>query len=61
MPPLSRRHHVERCDLLGKLKDAVQGLLFQVVDDILDVSQSTEDLEKMVGKDPVIDETTYLR
>lgn len=35
------------------------GLAFQVADDILDVTQSTEDLGKTAGKDGVTDKTTY--
>ncbi|KAG9449544.1 hypothetical protein H6P81_009509 [Aristolochia fimbriata] len=35
------------------------GLLFQVVDDILDVTRSTEELGKTAGKDLVSDKATY--
>nr|ACA21458.2 geranyl diphosphate synthase 2 [Picea abies]AMK97470.1 geranyl disphosphate synthase [synthetic construct] len=35
------------------------GLLFQVVDDILDVSQSSEELGKTAGKDLISDKATY--
>lgn len=35
------------------------GLLFQVVDDILDVTKSSEELGKTAGKDLVVDKTTY--
>ncbi|PKA53628.1 Heterodimeric geranylgeranyl pyrophosphate synthase large subunit 1, chloroplastic [Apostasia shenzhenica] len=35
------------------------GLLFQVVDDILDVTKSSEELGKTAGKDLVSDKTTY--
>nr|ABD92926.2 geranylgeranyl diphosphate synthase [Stevia rebaudiana] len=35
------------------------GLLFQVVDDILDVTKSTEELGKTAGKDLLTDKTTY--
>ncbi|XP_068636818.1 geranylgeranyl pyrophosphate synthase, chloroplastic-like [Aristolochia californica] len=35
------------------------GLLFQVVDDILDVTRSTEELGKTAGKDLVTDKATY--
>ncbi|KAK1392017.1 Geranylgeranyl diphosphate synthase [Heracleum sosnowskyi] len=35
------------------------GLLFQVVDDILDVTKSSEELGKTAGKDLVTDKTTY--
>ncbi|ERN15050.1 hypothetical protein AMTRI_Chr12g235030 [Amborella trichopoda] len=35
------------------------GLLFQVVDDILDVTASTEELGKTAGKDMVSDKATY--
>ncbi|KAI3504796.1 hypothetical protein L1887_26515 [Cichorium endivia] len=35
------------------------GLLFQVVDDILDVTKSTEELGKTAGKDLVADKMTY--
>ncbi|KAI7747335.1 hypothetical protein M8C21_010397 [Ambrosia artemisiifolia] len=35
------------------------GLLFQVVDDILDVTKSSEELGKTAGKDLLVDKTTY--
>nr|XP_043638709.1 geranylgeranyl pyrophosphate synthase, chloroplastic-like [Erigeron canadensis] len=35
------------------------GLLFQVVDDILDVTKSSEELGKTAGKDLEVDKTTY--
>ncbi|CAI9766943.1 unnamed protein product [Fraxinus pennsylvanica] len=35
------------------------GLLFQVVDDILDVTKSSEELGKTAGKDWLADKTTY--
>jgi geranylgeranyl diphosphate synthase type II len=35
------------------------GLAFQVADDILDVTQSTEELGKTAGKDDAMDKTTY--
>nr|QEV81834.1 geranylgeranyl diphosphate synthase [Prunella vulgaris] len=35
------------------------GLLFQVVDDILDVTKSSEELGKTAGKDLIADKTTY--
>lgn len=35
------------------------GLAFQVVDDILDVTQSTEKLGKTAGKDAAVDKATY--
>ncbi|KAM7264006.1 hypothetical protein ACFE04_001689 [Oxalis oulophora] len=35
------------------------GLLFQVVDDILDVTKSSQELGKTAGKDLVVDKTTY--
>jgi geranylgeranyl diphosphate synthase type II len=35
------------------------GLAFQVADDILDVTQSTEELGKTAGKDEGTDKTTY--
>lgn len=35
------------------------GLLFQVVDDILDVTRSSEELGKTAGKDLLADKTTY--
>jgi geranylgeranyl diphosphate synthase type II len=35
------------------------GLAFQVIDDILDVTQSTEVLGKTAGKDEVVDKSTY--
>ncbi|CAA0819099.1 Heterodimeric geranylgeranyl pyrophosphate synthase large subunit 1- chloroplastic [Striga hermonthica] len=35
------------------------GLLFQVVDDILDVTKSSEELGKTAGKDMAVDKTTY--
>ncbi|XP_048595383.1 putative geranylgeranyl pyrophosphate synthase 8, chloroplastic [Brassica napus] len=35
------------------------GLLFQVVDDILDVTKSTEELGKITGKDAIAGKLTY--
>jgi geranylgeranyl diphosphate synthase type II len=35
------------------------GLAFQVIDDILDVTQSTEVLGKTAGKDAAVDKATY--
>jgi geranylgeranyl diphosphate synthase, type II len=35
------------------------GLAFQVADDILDCTQSTEELGKTAGKDDAVDKTTY--
>ncbi|KAL5978331.1 Heterodimeric geranylgeranyl pyrophosphate synthase large subunit 1, chloroplastic [Asimina triloba] len=35
------------------------GLLFQVVDDILDVTKSSQELGKTAGKDLVVDKVTY--
>ena len=35
------------------------GLAFQVIDDILDVTQSTEKLGKTAGKDAQVDKATY--
>jgi len=37
------------------------GLAFQVADDILDVTQSTEELGKTAGKDVTADKTTYVK
>jgi len=35
------------------------GLAFQVIDDILDVTQSTEQLGKTAGKDEAVDKSTF--
>jgi geranylgeranyl diphosphate synthase type II len=35
------------------------GLAFQVIDDILDVTQSTEVLGKTAGKDQAVEKSTY--
>ncbi len=35
------------------------GLAFQVIDDILDVTQSTAQLGKTAGKDEAVDKATY--
>ena len=35
------------------------GLAFQVIDDILDVTQTTEQLGKTAGKDEAVDKSTY--
>ena len=35
------------------------GLAFQVIDDILDVTQTTEMLGKTAGKDEAVDKSTY--
>jgi geranylgeranyl diphosphate synthase type II len=49
---------------LAKLKALTQfghslGLAFQVIDDILDVTQSTEVLGKTAGKDQAVEKATY--
>ena len=46
---------VQRCDTFA----LNIGLAFQVADDILDVTASTEDLGKTAGKDEDTDKTTY--
>jgi geranylgeranyl diphosphate synthase type II len=35
------------------------GVLFQIVDDILDVTQTSEQLGKTAGKDSAVDKATY--
>lgn len=37
------------------------GLAFQVADDILDVTQTSEELGKTAGKDEAVDKTTYVK
>jgi geranylgeranyl diphosphate synthase type II len=37
------------------------GLAFQVIDDILDVTQTTEQLGKTAGKDAAVQKATYPR
>nr|ACR19637.1 geranylgeranyl diphosphate synthase [Salvia miltiorrhiza] len=48
-------------DQIEKLRTFARkiGLLFQVVDDILDVTKSSEELGKTAGKDLAVDKTTY--
>ncbi|KAM7266962.1 hypothetical protein ACFE04_009128 [Oxalis oulophora] len=48
-------------DDIGRLGSYARsiGLLFQVVDDILDVTKSSQDLGKTAGKDLVTDKATY--
>lgn len=48
----------EQVEKLRKFARCI-GLLFQVVDDILDVTKSSEELGKTAGKDLVADKTTY--
>nr|AUZ98419.1 geranylgeranyl pyrophosphate synthase [Trachyspermum ammi] len=48
----------EDIDKLRKFARCI-GLLFQVVDDILDVTKSSQELGKTAGKDLVADKTTY--
>ncbi|XP_027362694.1 geranylgeranyl pyrophosphate synthase, chloroplastic-like [Abrus precatorius] len=48
----------EEVERLRKFARSI-GLLFQVVDDILDVTKSSEDLGKTAGKDLVADKVTY--
>lgn len=48
----------EEIEKLRKFARSI-GLLFQVVDDILDVTKSSEELGKTAGKDLVADKTTY--
>ena len=47
---------LDRLDNYGK----VLGLLFQVVDDILDCTGTTEELGKTAGKDAAADKPTYV-
>jgi len=46
---------VKACELFARNI----GLAFQIADDILDVTQSTEELGKTAGKDDAVDKTTY--
>lgn len=48
----------EAVEKLRKFAQCI-GLLFQVVDDILDVTKSSEELGKTAGKDLLTDKTTY--
>ncbi|KAL3699077.1 hypothetical protein R1sor_017099 [Riccia sorocarpa] len=48
----------EEIETLSKYAQYV-GLSFQVIDDILDVSQSSEELGKTAGKDLLLDKATY--
>ncbi|XP_043712942.1 geranylgeranyl pyrophosphate synthase, chloroplastic-like [Telopea speciosissima] len=48
----------EQVEKLRKFARSI-GLLFQVVDDILDVTKSSKDLGKTAGKDLVADKVTY--
>jgi geranylgeranyl diphosphate synthase type II len=45
-------------DALGRYAEAI-GLMFQVVDDLLDVTQTTEHLGKTAGKDVAQEKLTY--
>lgn len=49
-------HQLDRLDSFGK----ILGLLFQVVDDILDCTGTTEELGKTAGKDAAADKPTYV-
>ncbi|MEX2670543.1 MAG: polyprenyl synthetase family protein [Phycisphaeraceae bacterium] len=48
----------EQVEALSRYADAI-GLMFQVVDDLLDVTQTTEQLGKTAGKDANQEKTTY--
>lgn len=48
----------EEVEKLRKFARCV-GLLFQVVDDILDVTKSSQELGKTAGKDMMVDKSTY--
>lgn len=48
----------EKLDALTRFGYSL-GLAFQVIDDILDVTQSTEVLGKTAGKDAAVEKTTY--
>ncbi|XP_058772751.1 heterodimeric geranylgeranyl pyrophosphate synthase large subunit 1, chloroplastic-like [Vicia villosa] len=48
----------DEIEILRKFARCI-GLLFQVVDDILDVTKSSEELGKTAGKDLVADKVTY--
>ena len=50
--------HAARLDSLSEF-GTLLGLAFQVIDDILDVTQSSETLGKSAGKDLVAEKATY--
>lgn len=58
MGALSARADQQRVDALSEFGDAL-GLMFQVIDDILDETQSTEHLGKASGKDRDAGKLTY--
>jgi len=50
----------EDVDLVEKFAEDI-GLAFQVADDILDCTQTSEELGKTAGKDMAVDKTTYVK
>lgn len=48
----------DELNAIGRFGDSV-GLLFQIVDDLLDVTQASETLGKTAGKDTVAEKATY--
>eukprot|EP00639_Heterosigma_akashiwo_P033945 CAMPEP_0194722352 /NCGR_PEP_ID=MMETSP0296-20130528/13479_1 /TAXON_ID=39354 /ORGANISM="Heterosigma akashiwo, Strain CCMP2393" /LENGTH=385 /DNA_ID=CAMNT_0039625305 /DNA_START=57 /DNA_END=1214 /DNA_ORIENTATION=- len=50
----------EDVDLVEKFAEDI-GLAFQVADDILDCTQTSEELGKTAGKDEAVDKTTYVK
>jgi len=50
--------HASRLNALTKYGEAI-GLMFQIVDDVLDVTQTTEHLGKRTGKDEAAGKLTY--
>ena len=58
MGALSGGATADQLDALTRYADAI-GLMFQIVDDLLDVTQTTEQLGKTAGKDVQQDKLTY--
>jgi geranylgeranyl diphosphate synthase, type II len=54
-----RQRHARQARRSHRLRPINLGLAFQVIDDILDVTQSTEVLGKTAGKDQAVEKATY--